>query len=48
MERENKREEIHAVLLLEREIGKAEVEKIINEANKKLDASQKIQNYTVW
>ncbi|MBM3232354.1 AMP-binding protein [Candidatus Pacearchaeota archaeon] len=48
MERENKGEEIHAVLLLEREIGKAEVEKIINEANKKLDASQKIQNYTVW
>lgn len=36
---------IHAVLLLNKG---ANAKKIIEEANKKLDSSQKIQNYSVW
>jgi len=38
-------EEVYAVLLLK---GKLNAEKIINEANKKLDISQKIKNFSVW
>ncbi len=40
-----KKEEIHAVLLIS---GKAGAKQIIAKANKELDASQKIQDYTVW